>query len=107
MLRGYMWIKNPLSAFWYSRRYKKDVFSTLKQSSGGCCFDNWMAVYLTKRLNIVGQCHDETINFVRKGDEMVHEKVLRWAITQANKKLKLNVPLDIDVQYGARYADIH
>ena len=102
-----MWVKNPVSGFWYSLRYEKDVFSTLNQSTGVYCFDTWMAFYLSKRPNIVGQFHDETINYVRKGEEVVHEKTLRWAIAQANKKLKLNVALDIDVQYGATYAEIH
>ena len=106
-LGGQMWVKNPVSGFWYSLRYEKDVFSTLNQSTGVYCFDTWMAFYLSKRPNIVGQFHDETINYVRKGEEVVHEKTLRWAITQANKKLKLNVALDIDVQYGATYAEIH
>jgi DNA polymerase I-like protein with 3'-5' exonuclease and polymerase domains len=106
-LGGQMWVKNPVSGFWYSLRYEKDVFSTLNQSTGVYCFDTWMAFYLSRRPNIVGQFHDESINYVKKGDEEIHEKVLRWAIAQANKKLKLNVALDIDVQYGARYADIH
>ena len=35
------------------------------------------------------------------------EKLLRWAIEETNKKLKLNVELDIDVQFGHTYADIH
>jgi DNA polymerase I-like protein with 3'-5' exonuclease and polymerase domains len=106
-LGGQMWVKNPVSGFWNALRYEKDKFSTVNQSTGVYCFDTWMAFYLSRRPNIVGQFHDESINYVKKGDEEVHEKVLRWAIAQANKKLKLNVALDIDVQYGARYADIH
>ena len=60
-----------------------------------------------KRPNIIGQFHDESINRIKKGEEKEHEEVLRWAIDKVNEKLKLNIKLDIDVQFGYRYADIH
>lgn len=104
---GDMWIKNPVSGFYHSLRFEKDAFSTINQSTGVYCFDNWLAFYLTKRPNIIGQFHDESINTVRKGDEAIHEKVLRWAIGKVNDKLKLNIDLDVDVKFGNRYSDIH
>ena len=36
-----MWLKNPVSGFWYSLRSDKDRFSTLNQSTGVYCFDSW------------------------------------------------------------------
>ena len=102
-----MWVKNPVNGFWYSLRFEKDIFSTLNQSTGAYCFDQWVAYYLTKRPNIIGQFHDESINRVKLGEEKEHEAVLRWAIGKVNKKLKLNINLDIDVQFGMRYSDIH
>lgn len=104
---GQMWVKNPVNKFWYSLRYEKDIFSTLNQGTGAYCFDQWVAHYLTKRPNIIGQFHDESINRVKLGEEKQHESVLRWAIDKVNEKLKLNIKLDIDVQFGSRYSLIH
>ena len=102
-----MWIQNPVSKFWHSLRYEKDAFSTINQSTGSYCFDKWVAYYRSRRSNIVGQFHDESINVVRKGEEEQHTNVLGWAIGKLNEQLKLNVELGIDVQYGKNYAEIH
>lgn len=104
---GEMWIKNPVSGFYHSLRYEKDAFSTLNQGTGVYCFDNWLAFYISRRPNIVGQFHDESINCVPVGEEQEHERVLRWAIDKVNEKLKLHILLDIDVKFGNCYADIH
>ena len=104
---GQMWVRNPVNGFWYTLRYEKDIFSTLNQGTGAYCFDQWVAHYMTRRPNILGQFHDESINQVKKGDEREHESVLRWAIDKVNEKLKLNIKLDIDVQFGVNYALIH
>jgi len=104
---GEMWVQNPVSKFWHNLRYEKDAFSTINQSTGAYCFDKWVALYRTKRGNVIGQFHDESINLVKKGDEQEHTKVLVWAIEKLNKELKLNVDLGIDVQYGQRYSEIH
>lgn len=106
-LDGEMWVQNPVSKFWHNLRYEKDAFSTINQSTGAYCFDKWVALYRTKRGNIIGQFHDESINLVKKGDEEQHTKDLTWAIEKLNKELKLNVDLGIDVQYGQRYSEIH
>ena len=106
-LDGEMWVQNPVSKFWHNLRYEKDAFSTINQSTGAYCFDKWVALYRTKRGNVIGQFHDESINLVKKGDEQEHTKVLIWAIEKLNKELKLNVDLGIDVQYGQRYSEIH
>ena len=102
-----MWVQNPVSKFWHSLRYEKDVFSTLNQSTGAYCFDKWVAYYRTRRPNIIGQFHDESINLVRKGEEDEHSSALEWAIKKLNQNLKLNVDLGIDIQYGQRYSDVH
>ena len=106
-LNGEMWVQNPVSKFWHSLRYEKDVFSTLNQSTGAYCFDKWVAYYRTRRGNIIGQFHDESINLVKEGDQDVHSNTLTWAIEKLNKELKLNVDLGIDIQYGQRYSDVH
>jgi len=102
-----MWVQNPVSKFWHSLRYEKDVFSTLNQSTGAYCFDKWVAYYRKRRSNIIGQFHDESINLVREGEQNEHSDALNWAIEKLNEDLKLNVDLGIDIQYGQRYSDVH
>jgi len=106
---GQMWVKNPVSGFWYALRYEKDKFSTVNQSTGAYCFDTWVAYYLTKRPNIVGQFHDESVNRLIDTPEerQAHTEYLKWAIGKVNEKLKLNIDLDVDVQFGSTYAQIH
>jgi DNA polymerase I-like protein with 3'-5' exonuclease and polymerase domains len=104
---GEMWVQNPVSGFWHSLRYEKDVFSTLNQSTGAYCFDKWVAYYRTRRPNIIGQFHDESINLVKVGEQNEHSAALQWAIEKLNQELKLNVDLGIDIQYGQRYSDVH
>lgn len=104
---GQMWIKNPVSGFYHSLRYEKDIFSTINQSTGVYCFDTWLAFYLTRRPNLIGQFHDEVCLVLSKGEETLQEKELKWAIGKVNEKLKLNIDLDVDVQFGRRYSDVH
>ena len=106
-INGEMWVQNPVSGFWHSLRYEKDVFSTLNQSTGAYCFDKWVAYYRTRRSNIIGQFHDESINLVKEGEQNEHSVALNWAIEKLNQELKLNVDLGIDIQYGQRYSDVH
>ena len=106
-INGEMWVQNPVSKFWHSLRYEKDIFSTLNQSTGAYCFDKWVAYYRTRRPNIIGQFHDESINLVKEGEQNEHSDALNWAIEKLNEDLKLNVDLGIDIQYGQRYSDVH
>jgi DNA polymerase I-like protein with 3'-5' exonuclease and polymerase domains len=108
-ISGQMWILNPVSKFWHPLRYKKDAWSTINQSTGVYCFDTWLAFYLSKRPNIVFQAHDESVNSVRDNseDRQKHEDCLQWAIRKTNEKIKLNVELSIDIQWGYNYGDIH
>jgi len=102
-----MWLKNPVSGFWHSLRSEKDRFSTLNQSTGVFCFDTWVALCRKNGIKCVGQFHDEVIALVKKGDEDAVEKVMHDAAIKLNDKVKLNVPLGTDVQFGNTYADIH
>jgi DNA polymerase I-like protein with 3'-5' exonuclease and polymerase domains len=55
----------------------------------------------------VGQFHDEIIALVKEGEEEKVEAVMHEAAVLLNAKVKLNVPLGTDVQFGKTYADIH
>lgn len=106
-INGEMWLLNPVSKFYYSLRYEKDKFSTLNQGTGVYCFDTWIREFRKKRSQLTGQFHDEIIACIKEGQEDRYEKLLRDSIQKVNEKLKLNVKLDIDVQFGKTYAEIH
>jgi len=106
-LLGFMWVKNPVSKFWYSLRNEKDRFSTLNQGTGVYCFDNWVKICRKKNLRTVGQFHDEVIAIVERGKEDEVMTIMKNSIEDLNKVLKLNVPLGMEAQFGNTYADIH
>lgn len=104
-----MWLYNPVSRFWISLRYEKDIFSSLNQSTGVFCFDTWLAHCWSKGIKGIGQFHDETITRFKKSKENRQEiyNKMKEAINEVNTKLKLNVPLDVDPQFGSRYSEVH
>lgn len=102
-----MWVKNPVSKFWYSLRNEKDIFSTINQSTGVFCFDMWVKKTLEKRRQLTAQFHDETVYEIKKGNRDKCTALLKGAIREVNEELKLNIDLDVDVQFGAAYSDIH
>jgi len=102
-----MWLYNPVSRFWYSLRYEKDIFSTLNQGTGVYCFDTWVKHVLKKRPQLSGQFHDEIVLELKKGNRDKMNKILEDAMIEANKELKLNTTLGIDTKFGHSYADVH
>lgn len=104
-IRGQKWLYNPVSKFWYSLRAKKDIFSTLNQSTGAFCFDIWVYYVRQQGTKISLQMHDEILfNTYNKETTIAN---LRNAIKLTNEQLKLNVPLDISIAFGNTYADVH
>ena len=102
-----MWVKNPVSGFWYSLRSDKDRFSTLNQGTGVYCFDSWVKECRGMGLETIGQFHDEIIVLTKEGDEDKAENIMQMSINNVNHEINLNVPLGTDVQFGKTYADIH
>jgi hypothetical protein len=102
-----MWLKNPVSGFWYQLRAEKDRFSTLNQGTGVYCFDTW--VYYVRKLGAVVnmQFHDEVGVITKVGEEQSRKDLLEKAMEMTNDKLKLNVPLGIDVKFGKSYDMVH
>ncbi|MNR41178.1 DNA polymerase I [compost metagenome] len=60
-----------------------------------------------RRPQLTGQVHDEVVLTVKKGYREEVIKLLKEAIAVVNEELKLNRELDVDVQFGQSYADIH
>lgn len=102
-----MWLFNPVSKFWYSLRFKKDIFSTLNQGTGVYVFDTWIMHVLSKRKQMTAQFHDEGVWEIKKGFREKAEQLLRWAMEETNKKLNLNVKINIGVDFGDSYGEIH
>lgn len=102
-----MWAFNPVSQFWYSLRNKKDIFSTINQSTGVYCFDKWIANFRKLHSQLTGQFHDEIIKQIKEGAEDKCRDVLLKAIDMLNSSLNLNITLRVDIQFGKTYADIH
>lgn len=102
-----MWLKNPVSGFYYELRYRKDAFSTLNQSTGVFCFDTWLFFLLQQGVYPCGQWHDEELNLIKEDQQEDNTNRLNKAIELTNNKLKLNVPLGIDIKYGKSYASVH
>lgn len=98
---------NPVSSFWYSLRKENDKFSTLVQGTASYVFDLWVRYVLEQRDQLTGQFHDEIILTIRKGHRDQAIEVLRSAINRTNQDLKLNRELDIGIQFGQNYGEIH
>jgi hypothetical protein len=102
-----MWLYNPVSTFWYSLRTEKDIFSTLVQGTASYCFDTWVIHVLSERPQLTAQFHDEIVLDVLKGHQEEIREFLQETIEETNEYLRLNRRLDIGVQFGDRYSEIH
>ena len=106
---GETWLYNPVSKFWVNLRTEKDIFSTLNQSTGVFCFDTWLSHVRKRRKQLTAQFHDEIVLCIKEGKiyEEKCRKLLLDAIEDTNNQLNLNVKLNIDIQFGKNYAQIH
>lgn len=104
---GSMWLLNPLSGFYHSLRYEKDIFSTLNQSTGVYVFDAWVLHCRCMGIIIQGQIHDEIFFSCPQNNKKITEGLLHKAMEMTNGKLKLNVNISIDVKFGPTYASVH
>lgn len=102
-----MWLFNPVSKFWYSLRFHKDIFSTLVQGTASYVFDLWVFNIIDERPQLTGQFHDEICLEIKEGSEEQCRELLTKAIDKTNEFLKLNRVLDISIDFGTRYSDIH
>jgi hypothetical protein len=102
-----MWLLNPVSGFWYSLRFEKDIFSTLIQGTASFVFDLWVKKVLETRPQLTAQFHDEIVLCIKQGFREQATKLLENAISKTNEILKLNRELAIGIQFGTTYAEIH
>lgn len=70
-------------------------------------FDTWLSVVRSDRPQLTGQFHDEIILCVLKGYREEVTRFLKDCIAEVNDLLRLNRELDVGVEFGDTYADIH
>src|SRR5690606_4947337 len=58
-VRGQLWVKQPVSGFWYSLRAEKDIFSTINQGTAVYVFDTWVKHIMSQGFSVTYQSHDE------------------------------------------------
>ena len=104
---GSMYLKNPVSGFYYSLRNDRDVWSTLNQGTGVFVFDSWVMRCRKKGVVFSAQYHDEHLSYVKIGNEHRQTELLEEAMREVNETLKLNVEITSDIQYGPNYASVH
>jgi DNA polymerase I-like protein with 3'-5' exonuclease and polymerase domains len=105
------WLYNPVSGFYYFLKADKDKFSTLNQSAGVYFFDTWVRNVKNKLdtnyMNILLQYHDEILLLCKKDKKEKMEKILEKSIIETNEQIKLNVEINISMDWGLNYADCH
>lgn len=106
-VRGQMWLKQPVSGFWYSLRAEKDIFSTCNQGTAVYVFDTWVKHTREQGMRVSFQAHDEQTLEVHEGSEEEAKKVILEAIRRTNEELKLNVEIGCSIDFGHRYTDVH
>jgi len=104
---GSKWLKNPVSGFYYSLRNDRDTFSTLNQGTGVMIVDLWIMFMRKKGLVVSMQYHDEVLVYTGSNKKAEVQKLMEEAMQQVNDTLKLNVTLNIDVNFGDSYAEAH
>jgi hypothetical protein len=104
---GLLWLWNPVAQLWYYLKHDKDKFSTLNQGTATYCFDTWLKFVREKRPQLTAQFHDEIVLLIKEGYEAQCSGLLKDCIDKTNRLLKLNRSLDIGIDYGRNYAEIH
>ena len=104
---GQLWLWNPVSELYYFLKADKDKFSTLNQGTGTYCFDMWLGFIIRKRKQLTAQFHDEVILELQESKQEDITLILKEAIQNVNKTLKLNRDLDCDISFGKDYSQIH
>ena len=101
------WLWNPVANLYYNLRHEKDIFSTLVQGTGVYCFDMWIAFVRQDRPQLTAQFHDEIVLEVLEGHRDEVREFLLEKEEMVNEVLQLNRRLDIGIEFGENYAQIH
>lgn len=92
---------------WYSLRHEKDRFSTLNQGTGAFCFDMWVGFIIKERPQLTAQFHDEVVLEIKPEEKDYVSDLLNRSIIKVNNFLKLRRELDVGIDFGNNYGEIH
>jgi DNA polymerase I-like protein with 3'-5' exonuclease and polymerase domains len=67
----------------------------------------WVQEIIKRTKTLLAQFHDEVILDVPCAYREGITKLLKECVKEVNKKLNLNRELDVDVDFGKTYAEIH
>ena len=103
------WLINPINNLYYPLRNQKDIFSVLCQGGGTYIFDMWLYNMRSEGIIPALQYHDEKLSYLKimDGERERIEKILKESVAKVNRQLALNREMDVDVQFGTTYADVH
>lgn len=104
---GKTWVRNPYNKFWYELRSEKDRFSAVVQSTGDFICYLWCQKVLDKRPQLTMVYHDQLDFILKTGHRKAMTKILKDSIGEVNKMLKLNVPMDISINFDSHFDRIH
>lgn len=106
-VEGKSWIWNPITNFYYFLASEKDRFSACNQSAGVRVFDGYVYEMIKRGVRPIFQAHDEVLLRVKKEDVDSTTSALKEAINKVNAQYKFPVEIEIDIQTGKTYADVH
>ena len=104
---GKTWIYNPYSQLWLYLTSEHIKFSACNQNAGVKMFDLWVFFMVQEGLKPVAQFHDEVLLCIDEGEEERTEKILHECMDKVNKCFNYPIKLEVDVQIGKTYADVH
>lgn len=107
MVDGKAWIWNPITNFYYFLASEKDRFSACNQSAGVRVFDGYVYEMIRRGLKPIFQAHDEVLLVAKKEDVRFVESALKQSIDRVNAQYNFPVKIEIDIQVGGNYAEVH
>lgn len=107
-INGQMWLKQPISKFWYTLRYDKDRLSSCVQGSAVYVFDMWVKGIRERGLAVSMQIHDETAMVLPNSFPKERVKqIINDSIADINTMLDSPVKMGCSIAFGNSYSDIH
>lgn len=104
---GKNWVYNPYSKLWLYLTSDHIRFSACNQNAGVKMFDLWVYFMIQEGLKPVAQFHDEVLLCVDEDKAEWAEKVLHECMEKVNNCFNYPIKLEVDVQVGKTYADVH
>lgn len=105
---GRKWVKSELGeGWWLELRSDNDRFSAHNQNAGVMFFDTWCGYLSLHGIVIRLQMHDEILIYVDPLELDKTKAILQKCCVMANKKLNLNITINLDIQIGSNYGQVH